>query len=215
MREMRGLLLAGLLMTAACGGDDADTDGSADAAQATADSAAAVAVLTPIRGMSMAGVEFSDMASQRAGAPAVRQYAQTAAADHRALVSALDSAARLHGATLTETRETQELGNTTRMAHSGLEGLAGADFDLPFLRAQVESNRMLVDRLDQQLIPMTTDQELNGLLTDIRAMADAHLARARQLLAQQLGESAEPGEAATPRQQPAPPAGQPIPPTPM
>lgn len=213
MREkrVRMLLLFGLLTAGACGGDDQDEADAGRAAQVTGDSAAASSLLAPIRAMSMAEVEFADMAAQRAADPAIRQYAQTIAADHRALISALDSVARLHRATLAETRETQELATTARMAHSGLNVLTGAGFDLPFIRAEVESHRLLVDQLDQQLIPAATHPELNGLLTEIRALADAHLARARQLLAQQLGDTEQP--APDPEQPPRrPPAGEPVPP---
>ncbi|HSK17639.1 MAG TPA: DUF4142 domain-containing protein [Longimicrobiales bacterium] len=212
MRKMRVLLLTGLLTAAACGGDDGENgDAERDTAQISADSAAAAALLTPIRSMSLTEVEFGDLAAQRAAMPAVRQYAQTVAADHRALIGALDSVAALHRATLVETRETQELANTARMAHSGLDGLAGPEFDLPFVRAQVESHRLLVDQLDQQLIPSATQPDLRSLLTDIRAMADAHLTRARQLLAQQLGETdvPQPPPAEPRRDQP---TGQPLPP---
>lgn len=219
MRELRvrTLLLLGLVTAAGCGGDDQEDEADAGrAAQVSADSAAAASLLTPIRAMSMAQVEFADMAAQRAGDAAIRQYAQTVAADHRALISALDSVARLHRATLTETRETQELATTARMAHSGLDVLTGEEFGLPYMRAEVESQRLLVDQLDQQLIPSATHPDLNTLLTEIRALADAHLARARQLLAQQLGESEEPEPTPQQPQQPQrqPPVGQPIPPPP-
>lgn len=213
MREMRVLLLTGLLTAAACGGDDGENgEAERDTAQISADSAAAASLLTPIRSMSLTEVEFGDLAAQRAATPAVRQYAQTVAADHRALIGALDSVAGLHRATLVETRETQELANTVRMAHSGLDGLAGTEFDLPFVRAEVESHRLLVDQLDQQLIPSATQPDLRTLLTDIRAMADAHLTRARQLLAQQLGESDVPQP--PPAERRGQPVGQPLPPPP-
>ena len=209
MRELRVLLLTGLITVAACGGGEEEEENANAAAQVAADSAAAAALLTPIRGVSLVEIEFGDMAAQRAASPELRQYAQTVAADHRALVGALDSVAGAHRATLSETRETQELANTTRMAHSGLEGLAGADFDLPYIRAEVESHRLLLDELDQQLIPSARHPELNALLTDTRAMVDAHLARARQLLARQLGETEAPAPAS---QEPRQPAGEPIPP---
>jgi putative membrane protein len=192
MRGLRVLLLSAFVTTAACGGDDEADTTAADAARIAADSAAAVSLLTPIRAVSVAEVEYADMASQRAGGPDVRQYAQTVAADHRALISALDSVAAVHRATLAETRETQELSNTVRLAHSGLDDLQGTGFDLPFIRAEVESHRLLLDQLDQQLIPSASQSDLRPLLTDIRAMADAHLTRARQLLAQQLGQAEEP-----------------------
>jgi predicted outer membrane protein len=214
MQDMRvPLLLVGLLTAAACGGDDRNDETSeAAAAQSAADSAAASSLLTPIRGMSLAEVEFADLATRRAGSTAVRQYAQTVAADHRSLITALDSVARIYSTTLTEAHDTQEMANTARLAHSGLEGLPPEEFDLPFVRAEVESHRMLLDRLDQEMIPAATNAELNGLLTDIRAMADAHLTRARQLLAQQLGQTESPQQAPPRQPQRTPPAGQPLPP---
>ena len=219
MRKMRGLLLAGLLTVAACGDDEPEAAMTpADSARAAEQAVAATALLTPVRAVSLAEVEFGDMAAQRAGAPAVREYARTVAADHRALIVALDSVAQVRSLSLVESRESQELSNTVRMAHSGLENVTGQDFDLPFVRAEVESHRLLLDRLDQQLISVSSDTELQEMLTDTRAMVDAHLARARQLLADQLGQTADPAQPQAPaRQTPAPqtpPAPVPSEPTP-
>jgi putative membrane protein len=217
MRELRVLLLSVSVTAAACGGDDEADTTAADAARIAADSAAAASLLTPIRAVSVAEVEYADMASQRTADPDLRQYAQTVAADHRALIVALDSVAAVHRATLADTPETQELSNTVRLAHSGLDDLQGAGFDLPFVRAEVESHRLLLDQLDQQLIPSASQSDLRTLLTDIRAMADAHLTRARQLLAQQLGQAEEPPQPDRQRpvqaepQRPAPPPPPPPP----
>jgi predicted outer membrane protein len=65
--------------------------------------------------------------------------------------------------------------------------LAGPAFDLTYVRAEVESHRLLLDRLDQELIPGVRRAEVRALLQQVRAMTDAHLTRARQLLAQLLG----------------------------
>jgi len=203
------VLLAAVLLTAACGGDDENGSNTAAADSATVeDSIATTALLSIPRAFSMAEVEFGQLAAQRAASPAIRQYAQTIAADHRALIALLDSVAQLRRANLAPTPDAAELENTVRMAHSGLENLNGAQFDLPFIRAEVESHRLLLDRLDQQLIPSATSSDLRNLLTDIRAMVDAHLARARQLLAQQLGESPQPMQQQQ-RQAPRPPPTRP------
>ncbi|MGH7447745.1 MAG: DUF4142 domain-containing protein [Longimicrobiales bacterium] len=213
MREMRVLLVGGLLAAAACGSDERNVEvTAADSARVAENASVAVSALAPIRALSMAEVEFGNLASQRAGSGTVREYARTVAADHRALIGALDSVAQVRNLSLAESRETQELSNTVRMAHSGLENLAGGDFDLPFVRAEVESHRMLLDRVDQQLISVTDNPDLRTLLTDIRAMADAHLTRARQLLAQQLGESADPRPEQTPAREPSTPQRPPPPP---
>jgi putative membrane protein len=177
------------------------------------ENAALASALASIRAVSLVVVEYGELAGQRAAAPALGQYARTIAADHRALITALDSVASLRGASLSETRETQELANTVRMAHSGLEGLNGSAFDLPFVRAEVESHRLLLDRIDQQLIPAVSDPETSGLLIDIRAMADAHLTRARQLLAERLGQTVEPAPPRPERRPPPAPRAEPPPDT--
>ncbi|HEX6306923.1 MAG TPA: DUF4142 domain-containing protein [Longimicrobiales bacterium] len=213
MREMCGLLAAVLFVAACGGGNDSDETAAADSV-AVEDAAAAAALLSPVRAVSMAEVEFAQLATQRSAGAAIRQYARTVAADHRALIGTLDSVAQLRGTTLAPAADAQELENTVRMAHSGLENLAGPDFELPFVRAEVESHRLLLDRLDQQLIPSATSEDVRALLTDIRAMADAHLTRARQLLAEQLGQSTERLPPTTPARPPQPRAVRPDTPSP-
>lgn len=149
-------------------------------------------LLAPVRSVGLAAIEFGDMAAQRAQREDVRQYAQTVATDHRALIAVLDSAALARRATLSETPSSQELNQAVRMAHSGLETLPPADFDQAYIRAQLETHRQLLDRLDTQILPALTSADLRTLATDTRAMVDAHLTRARQILAGLLGQPAEP-----------------------
>jgi predicted outer membrane protein len=178
-------------------------------------------LLAPIRSVSLAAVEFGDMGAQRAQRDDVRQYARTVATDHRALVAVLDSAAAARTTTLEETPSSQELGNAVRMAHSGLETLQPADFDQAFVRAELESHRQLLDRLDMHVIPAARSPEMKALATDTRAMVDAHLTRARQILAALLGQPAVPatlppaaGERPAPQPVPRDTTPVPIPPPP-
>jgi predicted outer membrane protein len=149
-------------------------------------------LLSPVRAASMVLVPYGDMAMQRALREEIRRLGQTVAADHRALVAILDSAATWHRATLAETPEGRELASGVRLAHAGLENLQGAEFDLTFIRAQVESHRQLLDRIDHEIIPVVTTPGMETLLHDTRAMVYAHLMRARQLLGDLLGEPLEP-----------------------
>lgn len=180
----------------------ADTAGMAESAELTAE------LLAPVRAVSLVAVEQGQLAARNAARPDVRSYAQTVATDHRALVATLDSAARSVYAPLQETAESRELANTVRMAHAGLESLPDADFDLAFIRAQVESHRQLLDTIDRELNPVATSTALSGLLADVRGLVDAHLTRGRQLLGDLLGEPVEPAPAAAalpvPRPQPPP-----------
>ena len=95
------------------------------------------------------------------------------------------------------------------MAHSGLEALQPADFDQAFVRAELESHRQLLDRLDMHVIPSASSPEMKALVTDTRAMVDAHLTRARQILAALMGQPAIPTTLPPPASER--PAPQPVP----
>lgn len=179
----------------------ADTLTAAEQAGRTAE------LLAPVRSVSIAQVDFGNLAMQRAVRDDVRRYGEVVGADHRALVAVIDSMAQAHGTTIEETIAARDLANSTRMAHAGLENLAGEDFDLAFIRAQVESHRQLLDRLDHELIPASDGARVSSVLRDVRSLADAHLARGRQLLADLLGEPSpeDPAAPAPGRSTPAPP----------
>jgi putative membrane protein len=170
-------------------------------------------LLAPTRAAALVVVEHADMGTQRATRPDVRQYAQTVAADHRALIAVLDSTARARTAVLQENEPARELSHTVRMAHAGLDALGEAEFDMAFIRSQVESHRQLVDMLDTEATPSATSAEMRTLLEDTRAMVYAHLTRARQLLGTLLGEPVEPPPSEAVRTPTRPrPLGTPVPP---
>lgn len=167
-------------------------------------------LLSPIRSVSMVLVPYGDMGMQRAVGEQIRRFGQTVAADHRALIAILDSAAAAHNAALGEVAEGREMASAVRLAHAGLENLQDAEFDLAFVRAQVESHRELLDRVDHELVPAAISPGMESLLQDSRAMVYAHLMRARQLLGDLLGQPVEPPPAGTapqtvPRTPPPPP----------
>jgi predicted outer membrane protein len=216
MGKLRVLLLAVVMGLTACNRNDerqevatADTTGTRESAQQTQE------LLTPVRSFGLVAIEYAQMGMQRAARQDVRQFGQTVATDHRALIAVLDSAARERGATLHETTAARELTNTVRMAHSGLDNLLEHEFDLAFIRAEVESHRQLLDRIDHELVPAATSTEMEALLHDTRALVYAHLMRARQLLGDLLGQPVEPPPPGTspetvPRVPPADTAPRPI-----
>jgi predicted outer membrane protein len=159
-------------------------------------------LLSPIRSAALVAVEYAELGAQRTAREDTRRYGQTVGADHRALVGTLDSAARTRGATLHETAAARELEQTVRMARAGLETLPDAEFELAFVRAEVEAHRQLVDTIDHELIPAAMSEALRTLVRDSRAMAYAHLTRARQLLGDLLGEPVEPPPPGAPGTEP-------------
>lgn len=197
---MRGLrMLPLVLLVAACSGADEARDDAGDGTPGD-DAASLTTLLSPVRALSIVEIEAGQLASRRADRAEVRQYAATVATDHRALVGILDSVGRAHGATLSETPEAQNLASAVRTAHELTANLTGFDFDATFVRAEIEAQRQLLDRIDQAL-PEAVHAETQMLLHDIRAMADAHLLRARQLLAS-LARAPEPEVRVAPRPRP-------------
>jgi putative membrane protein len=210
---LRGLALALLMILTACGGDGDDNDEADAAALALRESAEQLQeMLAPVRSFGLVAVEFGQLGQQRAGRADVRQFGQTVATDHRALIAVLDSVATAHGTTLQESASSRDLANTVRMAHSGLEARGPEEFDLAFIRAEVESHRQLLDRLDQEILPAARSPGMETMLADTRAMVYAHLMRARQLLGDLLGQPVEPPPAGTSPATVRPPAPQPVPP---
>jgi predicted outer membrane protein len=189
MPESRMLLLALCALVVACRGGESRNAAAADTLNARASAAAVLAPLAPVRALSIAEAEFAAQAAQRAFREDVRRYAQVIATDHRAVVGILDSLARARGVGYEATPAARELENAVRLAHSGRDSLTGADFDLAYIRGEVESYRQLIDRVDQELIPGMGAAPERVVLYEVRAMADAHLTRARQILAVALRET--------------------------
>jgi predicted outer membrane protein len=193
MGKLRVLPLVLLIGLAACGRNGepedemrADTLGVAETPEQVRE------LLSPIRSVGMVVVTYGDMGMQRSAREEIRRFGQTVATDHRNIIPILDSAAQTTGTTLAETNRGRELASAVRMAHAGLENLQETDFDLAFVRAQVESHRQLLDAIDHELVPGASSMEMETLLQETRAMVYAHLMRARQLLGDLLGQPVEP-----------------------
>jgi predicted outer membrane protein len=180
MRWLRMMPLV-LLVATACKGDE--EEGAAPARTATGETpTVTAALLSPVRAVSIAEIEATEAAAQKTAREDLRRYAQTVAIDHRALVAILDSVAAATGTRLTVTPAAREIDSVVRTAHSSAQNMTGFDFDATFVRAEVEAQRQLIERIDQDLLPTAAKPETQTLLRDIRTMADAHMTRARQLL---------------------------------
>jgi predicted outer membrane protein len=207
MPGSRMLPLALCALVVACRGGERRNAAAADTLSARAHAASVLAPLAPVRALSAAEADYAAQAAQRAFREDVRRYAQVISTDHRAVVAILDSVARAEGVGYEVTPAARELEAAVRTAHSGRDSLTGVDFDVAYVRAEVEAQRQLIDRLDQELIPGMGAAPQKAVLHNVRAMANAHLTRARQILAVVIrelpaGSAARPATAAgatTPR----------------
>jgi predicted outer membrane protein len=193
------LVLALGAALAACERNGERDDGLAADTQAVETPEQTQRLLAPIRAASMAFVTYGDTAVRRATRDEVRRFGQAVATDHRALIAILDSVAAARGTTLGGTAPAGMLSSAILLAHAGLDELPVTDFDRAFIRAQVESHRELLDRIDHETIPAVRSSAIELLLHDTRAMVYAHLVRARQILGGPAGQPPAP-----PRQRAAP-----------
>jgi putative membrane protein len=205
MPESRMLLLALCALIVACRGGERRNAVAADTVGARAHAAAMLAPLAPVRALSVVEADYAAQAAQRGFRDDVRNYAQVIGTDHRAVIAILDSVARAQGVGYEATATVRELENAARTVHAGRDSLTGIDYDLAYIRAEVETHRQLIDRLDQELIPGMGAAPQKSVLHDVRAMANAHLARARQILALVLRET--PAAAGRPVTTPKPATG--------
>jgi putative membrane protein len=180
-------LLAVSITASACRDKDRDDAPSADTLAANAADAHVNSSLAPLRAASTAEAQFAEVGVQRATRDPVRRYAQVVVADHRAVTAVLDSVARAQSIRLDATAAARDVESGMRNAHAGLQAISPEEFDLAFIRAEVDAQRQLVDRLDRELIPNARGDDTRKLMQDVRAMSDAHLTRARQILTELLG----------------------------
>jgi putative membrane protein len=182
------MLPLALCVLGACRGGERRNAAAADTLTARVNAAAVLGPLAPVRALSAAEADYAEQAAQRAVREDVRRYAHVLATDHRAVLAILDSVARAEGVGYEATPAARELETAVRTAHSGRDSLTGIDFDLAYIRAEVEAQRQLIDQLDQELIPGMGAAPQKAVLHNVRAMANAHLTRARQILAVVLRE---------------------------
>src|SRR5687767_10456505 len=150
MPGSRMLPLALCALVVACRGGERRNAAAADTLSARAHAASVLAPLAPVRALSAAEADYAAQAAQRAFREDVRRYAQVISTDHRAVVGILDSVARAEGVGYEVTPAARELEAAVRTAHSGRDSLTGVDFDVAYVRAEVEAQRQLIDRLDQE-----------------------------------------------------------------
>jgi len=125
--------------------------------------------------------DLGDMAAKRAIDAEVRRYAQTVAADHRALNQIIDSIAtsiRLIPADNPVSAQMRAESDTTR---ANLGATAGGDFDRAYITHDAQLHQSMLDRIDRDLIRRTQRPEILQLMDRLRPALAAHLQMARQI----------------------------------
>ncbi len=126
-------------------------------------------------------IEQGKLASTKAKDAKVKKFGTKMVTDH-------GDVGKKHTELLKKTKMTPQDNATSTMitSESGktieqLKTATGADFDKIYIDAQVKDHQMLLDALDQKLIPNAKNADLKAELTAIRPKVEAHLKMAQDI----------------------------------
>ena len=127
--------------------------------------------------------ETGDLAVARASDPAVKQFGQTMATDHRAVNAAAGELVTRLKVTPVDNAVSQKLKSDGAAVRAELAKKTGADFDRAYLTHEVAYHQAVIAAVDQVLIPNATNAELKHTIVSVRPALVAHLEHAQRLLA--------------------------------
>ena len=189
-KTVRWGVVLGVALVLGCGGDDEADDTVATDSAAVADSAAQTTVTLndaeiahALSAVHAVEAELAASVVDRVANGSVRTYASTLAADHQALRTETDAVAQQATITPAENAVAQEMLASAQAARTRLDALTGAELDRAYIEHEGAFHQRLLDVFDRSLIPGAQNAELRQLLVDTRPAVDAHLQRARQILA--------------------------------
>ena len=192
MRERLKWLAAAMVVASAAGcagGGDAEEEqiepANAEVAESTAadtrDTLTDAEIAAVVVAANSIDVSYGEIARDRATDERVKQFAETMITDHTAVnESAVELVGRL-GVTPEENEVSRSLEATADDTRALLRSKTGGEFDLAYIRNEVEYHRAVIDALDGLLIPSASNAELRETLVGVRPAFVAHLRHAESL----------------------------------
>lgn len=169
------------------GGGDAEEAGASATAEVEGSEAANQHMLTDaeiaavVVAANSIDVSYGEIARDRATDERVKQFAETMITDHTAVnKSAVELVGRL-GVTPEENDVSRSLEASANDTRALLRSKTGREFDLAYIRNEVEYHRAVIEALDGLLIPNASNAELRETLVGVRPAFVAHLRHAESL----------------------------------
>ena len=131
-------------------------------------------ILSQLELANTAEIQTSELATERAQSPAVKEMATQLLAHHRKNRTELEALAREKSTELVPAA-----GGSTSRDTSGaqpLRGLEGAAFDSAFVAGQIQAHRTNIDAIGNQLLPAAQDADVREYLQKTQAAMEKHLA---------------------------------------
>lgn len=126
-------------------------------------------------------IELARLAERRSSDEAVLGFARTMINDHTAVNELASELAGRLGVTPEDNDVSQSLRADAAEARAELDQMQGAEFDRAYMEREVSYHQAVLDALDATLIPGADNEELRGLLEQVRPAIAAHLQHATTL----------------------------------
>ena len=134
-----------------------------------------------MRVANLSEVREGELARSMTTNPTVRDYAIMMVTEHTAQNNKAEAELARVDVASSDTDLSRQLdaesGKTTDM----LRQLSGAAFDRAYMDRQVSAHQSLISTIDSKLMPRAHKKEVKEQLTELRKLADKHLARAKQI----------------------------------
>jgi putative membrane protein len=171
----------------------------AEASDLTATRSAATAAITDpqiaaiVVAANSVDIEAGKLAQSKTKNRKVREFADDMVRDHTAVNKAAVELVTRLGVTPEENDTSRSLTSSGEQTRARLGGLSGKTFDREYAANEVAYHKLVLDAIDNTLIPGAQNAELKATLVKVRPTIAAHLQHAEQLQASLGGKKSAKG----------------------
>jgi len=165
----------------------ADTTPSSTSATATGNlPATPAAMLSQLNVANMTEIQVAGMAAKKATSAQVKQIAKKLATDHKMNQSQLQALAKKLNLDLTSAQGGNIATADSTALPSDLQGASGKQFDLAFVRHEIEDHQSNIEKIRNQMIPAAENPQVKAFLQKTVTAMEGHLASLKRVQ-QQVG----------------------------
>jgi putative membrane protein len=136
-------------------------------------------------------VEAGKLAQSKTKNKQVKEFADSMVRDHTAVNNLAVALVTKLGVTPEESDTSRGLTSSGEQTRARLSGLSGKEFDREYVNNEVAYHKLVIDALDNTLIPNAQNAELKETLVKVRPSFVAHLNHAEHLQASLGGKKSE------------------------
>jgi putative membrane protein len=134
-----------------------------------------------MRVVNIAEIRESEIARDKSGNAAVREFAQMLINEHEAQNNKTESDLSRVDINSEDTMLSRQLDAASGAAADRLRGLTGAALDRAYVDRQVDAHQSALSLIDSTLVPQARKKIIKDQLATLRKMIETHLTRVKQL----------------------------------